>query len=306
MRDDEYLSAAQLIALLDQSEQLVAIFDERDFLRYANTPFRKTYGLRNNQSVTWEDLIRIGNKNGIGTRIETKCFESWLASAKSRRGKMRFRLIEVDLIDGRWILMAETTIRNNWMLCIGTEVSNFSTNTRELRIAHQVAVKAALTDELTQLSNRRHLFVQFSRMLSEFSDFPFCVVAIDLDNFKSINDLFGHEVGDKVLRNFADVLREQVGRKDISARIGGDEFILIVCSNLQAAVALMTRILNQVRNSRPVSALENLSYSCSAGVVAARRGERADALVARADRALYAAKARGRDQIVVHENSDGF
>jgi diguanylate cyclase (GGDEF)-like protein len=125
-----------------------------------------------------------------------------------------------------------------------------------------------------------------------------CVAVLDIDNFKYINDRFGHSVGDAVLRDFATTLQQHVRRTDVLGRVGGEEFVLILPNTTaEDAEVIVGRMLEAVRLSRPLPEQTSFRYTFSAGISFAERGTKADEIYRRADLALYAAKMRGRNQI---------
>ena len=103
--------APHMFALMDASDQAFALYDQRDTLRYANGRFRELMGLAPDAFPTWVEVLRTAYARGSGTKIQAKNFETWLASARSRRGKLPFRLFEADFHADRWFLVAETTSR---------------------------------------------------------------------------------------------------------------------------------------------------------------------------------------------------
>lgn len=163
----------------------------------------------------------------------------------------------------------------------------------------------AVTDDLTGLANRRatldHLAAEFSR--SKRTRGNMSVIAIDIDHFKRINDQYGHGVGDEVLREIAIRMRSSIREYDALGRIGGEEFLVVAPeTDSQTGTALAERILETVR-SLPFSVRDlELDVTVSAGVATITHDDaRADALVGRADDALYAAKNAGRDCVRTQE-----
>jgi diguanylate cyclase (GGDEF)-like protein len=158
----------------------------------------------------------------------------------------------------------------------------------------------ALTDELTGLFNRRHFEHGLSGALLEEQERggPTSLVYFDLDGFKSINDSFGHEAGDQVLREFAEVLQTQIRHGDIACRTGGEEFCVVLPqTTLADAEQLAWRVVSAVRAAH-LGPCEDLTVS--AGVATSpRSSENFEHLVRNADNHLLRAKREGRDRVIV-------
>lgn len=170
-------------------------------------------------------------------------------------------------------------------------------NLVDLANAHE---QAARTDELTGLANRRdmhnRLAVEFARY--QRSGRHFSVVLIDLDLFKRINDDFGHDAGDDVLRTFARLAREVIRQADTAARWGGEEFlILLPDTTLLQALALAERLRARIDQHRFVHHGQTLPVTISAGVCSISKAAGINDLLRHADLALYSAKEAGRNQI---------
>ena len=130
------------------------------------------------------------------------------------------------------------------------------------------------------------------------------VVVLDLDNFKYINDRFGHAFGDVILKDFAITLQRLVRRTDIFGRVGGEEFVLILPNTTpDEAEVIVHRMLLAVRQSRPLPEHAGFRYTFSAGIACAVGGDDVGELYRRADLALYAAKMKGRDQISIEPDT---
>jgi diguanylate cyclase (GGDEF)-like protein len=165
-----------------------------------------------------------------------------------------------------------------------------------IRILEESQLQAS-TDGLTGLLNRRALEHQFRTARPNHTQLA--VVMADLDNFKTLNDTYGHETGDRSLRLFAETLRSTLRADDIVCRHGGEEFAVILpgCS-AQEASALLERVREQLRRAALESGLPG--FTASFGVVAGDSVEDLEALLRRADVALFEAKRTGRDKIVVN------
>ncbi len=162
---------------------------------------------------------------------------------------------------------------------------------------------AALTDPLTGLANRR----AFSQSLEEAlagvgrSGEPLAVAMVDVDHFKRVNDTHGHTVGDEVLKRVASSLSSALRRSEICARLGGEEFaVLLPGADEEAAQAVCERLRRAIRGAPAAVALgapHVPAVTASIGVAVAAPGEAGEVLLDRADRALYRAKNDGRDRV---------
>lgn len=156
-------------------------------------------------------------------------------------------------------------------------------------------------DELTGLANRRVLDEAIEREWQRLqrTGAGFAVVMLDLDHFKQVNDTHGHAAGDGVLAVTAERLSEAARRTDLVARLGGEEFLVLMPSTeLPAALAGAERLLERLRQKPCEAGGLSLRVTASAGVaVALARDADAQAVLRRADQALYRAKANGRDRV---------
>ena len=181
--------AARLRSLGDDTGVLVALYDQDDRLRYANRSFRSTFHLNDNESPLWPDLMRRNRALGVGTVISVPDFEAWVVSAQSRRGKVPFRAFETDVVGGRWLWMTETVDANGWMLCIASDITHLRADERTLRQDRDFALKAAQTDELTGVSNRRYMMSKLEEMVQRYSAVGAgsgCICILDIDFFLSL------------------------------------------------------------------------------------------------------------------------
>ncbi|HEX5756421.1 MAG TPA: tetratricopeptide repeat-containing diguanylate cyclase [Arenimonas sp.] len=171
---------------------------------------------------------------------------------------------------------------------------------RQLR---QRLAAQALTDELTGVANRRHvmavLAAEFERSRRYHS--PLAVAMFDLDHFKQINDRGGHALGDRVLQAFSSLVTTRLRKTDCFGRLGGEEFIAVLphtpCNEAQL---VMDRLREAIAALRCEGLAEDMQITTSIGIACLREGERdEDALVKRADEAVYRAKEAGRNRVVV-------
>jgi diguanylate cyclase (GGDEF)-like protein len=161
--------------------------------------------------------------------------------------------------------------------------------------------RRASTDSLTALLNRDEVFSQIRRLTqsNQRRGKELAVLFCDLDHFKQVNDSFGHQAGDAVLRAMAERVRSCLRASDVAARIGGDE-LLVVLPGLQRfedAIEIAEKLRQRAREPVPFPGGE-VRITVSVGVALAQPGESLDDLIARADGAMFSAKQKGRDQVM--------
>jgi diguanylate cyclase (GGDEF)-like protein len=172
----------------------------------------------------------------------------------------------------------------------------------QLEEKNRLLEQAALTDVLTGLPNRRAIEAWADRQLHAAvrHGFAFWVVLIDLDHFKRVNDTYGHDAGDAVLKAFAGILKMQTRSSDIAGRIGGEEFLHVVTHAGEEHMPMIVERTRAKLTAHPFTCGGSMvTVTASFGVAGFRGGDTAPAfadLVSRADRALYRAKQNGRNR----------
>jgi len=190
-------------------------------------------------------------------------------------------------------------LRNNLVdtaLTIGRLLSELEEKNRELQ-------ELAYYDPLTGLPNRRFFFEHASLIFEEVKrhEKPLSLLAMDIDHFKKINDTYGHDVGDVVLKTFAGLLRGMVRQSDICARLGGEEFVVLLPNtDLEGAKVLAERIRTAVAKNPVEHDSTVIVFTVSIGVSQYRKGmQNIYELIKEADIALYRAKEGGRNRVEV-------
>ena len=313
--DDDFV-LGNIIAMMQHSAALIGVYDEQERLRFTNESFRKAYYILPGEDLCWQQLMRRNFAAKRGTIIQSDDIDAWIASVRSRRGKNKVRTYESDLHCGAYIWVTETMLPNGWIIYVGTDVSELRQSERWLRQARDEAVRASSTDELTGVSNRRHIICQLERMLpsrpeklhkpSEVAvEAGGTVGLLDIDHFKKINDTYGHQTGDEVLVTFARVVRETIKLRDAFGRFGGEEFlILFPGQSVKAATATIEQLYEAISQVRPVSNAPDLMISFCVGLTPILTSDDTSRIFSRCDAALYEAKECGRNQLKVFGQSD--
>jgi diguanylate cyclase (GGDEF)-like protein len=170
----------------------------------------------------------------------------------------------------------------------------------ERKRAEQALFQAAMTDTLTGLPNRRAMQKQLSSNVARVKrgGTPFAVLLCDVDRFKSVNDAYGHEAGDQLLRLSAEVLQSSVRAGDMVSRWGGEEFLILLAdTDLEGGCAAAENLRQSFANISLQINESRISRTISVGVTAATYISDVDEVVRQADEALYEAKALGRNRV---------
>jgi diguanylate cyclase (GGDEF)-like protein len=177
---------------------------------------------------------------------------------------------------------------------------------REIEAKNRLLKELALTDALTGLPNRRAIEDWAARQLSGAAryGFSFWVALADLDHFKTVNDTYGHDAGDTVLKAFSEILKSNSRQSDICGRIGGEEFLLVLTHTTEENAK---RVIDRVRAEFEATNFNfdghGLNVTASFGLTgfAGTRAPDFNRLVAQADAALYSAKRQGRNRLELSE-----
>ena len=200
--------------------------------------------------------------------------------------------------------MYDTNGDPQYLVCVTLDITERKLAQAALLASENELQVLAKTDHLTELPNRRQFFArlteEFSRV-QRIANQRCSILMLDLDRFKRINDTYGHAVGDAMLQHFAKLLREAFRSIDMVARVGGEEFAVILPgSNLAAARTLAERLREIVAKAPLVKDGKPISGTVSIGVATMLPSDlEADQTLIRADKALYRAKENGRNQIAM-------
>ena len=175
--------------------------------------------------------------------------------------------------------------------------------TEELAVANKKLVELTITDPLTGINNRRFLTARLESELERTNrygqDLQVCL--LDVDHFKSVNDTWGHDVGDDVLRIIANHLKQTMRETDIVARFGGEEYCLVLTeTSADEAKVFLERVRKQIANLELPVQQDVIRVTCSFGFASWTKGDNQDEIIKKADLALYKAKNKGRNRIEVY------
>jgi diguanylate cyclase len=158
------------------------------------------------------------------------------------------------------------------------------------------------TDPLTKTLNRRGLDEMFiiEQARGKRDDRPLCVAILDIDDFKKLNDSRGHDTGDRALQYLTDCMRSALRPTDIISRFGGEEFVLLLpATDAREGAEVLTRLQRHLTKEMFLHNDDRVLITFSAGITEYQSGEEQDAAIGRADRALYRAKAAGKNRVLI-------
>jgi diguanylate cyclase (GGDEF)-like protein len=235
--------------------------------------------------------------HSTGKHIEP---EEWAAARAISKGESSLNEeIEIECFDGtrKVILNSAMPIRNEAGEIIGGIIVNVDI-TERIGLEDQLRT-AADTDELTQTWNRRHFYELLHAEMQRAERYrrPLSLIMLDVDHFKQINDTHGHAVGDQVLVFLSREIQNEVRVTEHLARVGGDEFMLLLPETGLEEAANTARRLHRMLAERPLKPVG--AISCSIGVCEHMPGESSDDFMRRADEAMYEAKEAGRGRVTV-------
>lgn len=172
-------------------------------------------------------------------------------------------------------------------------------------LLYQEALQSATTDPLTGVKNRTAMEGTMKREigLANRHSHPLSLILLDLDHFKSVNDQYGHLIGDQVLRAVAGVAQNTIRDSDMIFRFGGEEFLVILQGTKLSGAALLAERMRRRIEELKIFPDIDMNITASLGVVALSEDETSETIFMRADNAMYRAKNNGRNRVIVDENT---
>ena len=178
---------------------------------------------------------------------------------------------------------------------------------KELEDKNKELQHLATHDSLTGLVNRRYFEEKASHEILRIKRYGgvSCLLLLDIDNFKGINDKYGHPIGDKVLQGLASILKTQLREIDIVSRMGGEEFaIILINADVKAGKAVAEKIRNSIENEIFTIGIQELNITVSIGITSIENGiDSYEEVYKNADIALYTSKSKGKNQVNTELNN---
>lgn len=184
------------------------------------------------------------------------------------------------------------------MVAVAIVIVQYERQAKQLSEMGEELTLAVNTDPLTEIRNRRYLMQYLEKQTAQMDNEKHCAVLIDLDLFKSVNDTYGHVFGDKVLKQFADTVKKNLGENDLIARFGGEEFmILFGTDNEEEIITTMDTISKEYAIFSEKEKGKEFTFSAGAAIYG--KNSSITDIFTTADKRLYKAKAAGRNMIVM-------
>lgn len=257
------------------------------------------------------EILEAWNENAdhLLTGLETRT-ELRLPNKPSRYLDLRVTPLfdEDHNLSGRLIIFRDVTDRKEVEKDLRYAMDRMQTQLIEIGVLQSQLREQAIRDALTNLFNRRYLEETLERELARAARevYPLCIVMMDIDHFKNVNDTYGHEAGDLVLKTLAESVTRQSRQGDFVCRFGGEEFVLVMPNiTIDVAKERVSSLHKSISTLYIPFGRFNLNITMSMGISwYPKHGESKEALLRAADRALYTAKDAGRNQVAVYRDSE--
>jgi diguanylate cyclase (GGDEF)-like protein len=281
--------AAVPMSVLNEIESGLVLLDKNFQAQFINRAFYKIWGLpelSTGSIYNFADIVEHGRRTGLYVTAPGSIQDY----VRQRKGRLR-------LSDGRILKFRCKALPDGGRLMTFDEITDFVRTAELLR-------ELAGVDELTKLPNRRQflksLEAEFARV--QRYDRPLSVLMIDADEFKQINDRYGHFAGDEVLQALAVRLRGGVRQIDLLGRLGGEEFaVALMETDMPAALETAERLRREIAAEPFDVGAANIQVTVSVGVATRRASDdNAAQLLSLADKAMYLAKTAGRNRVIAN------
>lgn len=298
-------SANLLAAVLDSLDSQIAVIERSGRILYVNQAWR-SFGIENGMPLKyrWEgaNYMAVCNASAAcGDHDALQVMAGIQAVLDGRLPAFQFEYPCHSPQEQRWFMLRGSPLRDVPDCFVVSHHVITERKLAEERVEqyNRELSRLAATDRLTRLANRTKLDEVLDSEIYRVKRYAvsFSVILLDVDYFKSVNDRFGHPVGDLVLVGVAEILRTRVRESDVAGRWGGEEFLILLPGCDEVAACRMAEQLRLAIAERVFA--EAGAQTCSFGVAACLPGESAASLMVRVDAALYRAKDLGRNRVAV-------
>lgn len=279
---------------IEKNPAAIILTDQEGDILYANSKFIESSGYSQDEVYLQNPrVLKSGEMSGDGY----KKLWATISSGKTWSGEFHNKKKDGSLY---WVFASISPIINQ-----KGEIERYFGIQKDISVRKKLQgklEKQASTDSLTGLDNRRSLLskmeVEIERCKRQ--SHVFSLFMIDIDFFKKVNDVYGHQVGDMVLKDLSSILKKNARVVDLCARFGGEEFVVVLPETAKEKGAVMAERLRKEVEKRQF-AIDGgaIQYTLSIGVTEWKEGEELESTIARADESLYRAKNEGRNRIIV-------
>lgn len=302
------IDLSPVLDYLDQSGSIsILVLDHELFIKNCNHFFMKLIESSENPiGQNLKDLL-LPEDREMFINLPKEGYQVINYNLTSSHNNQNYMVGYLYKVNNGFILLSERAwITDDQIIQEISKLNNDMTNmTRELNKKNNALEKAnaqitklSRIDSLTGIANRRYFLEYFQKVHAHATrqDTPLSLVMADLDYFKDINDHFGHYTGDVVLKEFADLLQNKSRQEDLPARIGGEEFaVLLIHTGADQALTHAERMRSKLESMELSN--HNIKVTACFGVANLKDGEKIEEIMKRADKALYAAKNAGRNTV---------
>jgi diguanylate cyclase (GGDEF)-like protein len=261
--------------ILDSQNNLLVVTNDNT-IEYANEKFLEYFSIKNIEDIKERKLY-----NFDLVSMDVKSFEELYEYTKDQEQKV--------MIGKETFLVKATLLEKRYKLFTLTNVT-------QLNNVNQLLQGKVDFDPLTRVYRKQYFDERLKNEFKKNNNFTLAV--IDIDNFKNVNDTYGHLAGDKVLKEFVQIIKNNLRKEDMIARWGGEEFLVFLNCDDKETILQKFEHMRQLINGHTFTTIDRLTASF--GLTLSRNGDTVDAIYKRADEALYQAKKLGKDRVVYH------
>jgi len=280
-----------LKAIIEHAPGMILVTDLEGIIIYANNSFIRNTGYSEEELIGNDSrLLQSGKQSN---KFYEKMWEQLISTGRFEGLLINKKKDGTLFYDKKKITVIKDEKGNpRFYLAVSYDVTKEVENEKNLK-------KRVYTDALTGLYNREKYNIDIKRLMQDYREKskPFSIILFDIDNFKSLNDNLGHDIGDFILQELAKLISQTIRSDDDLYRWGGEEFVLLVQKPLVIAVDIAKKLNKTIKNHN----FNNINITASFGVAQITEDTDTDGLFKKADIALYQAKKSGRDKVVASE-----